>query len=75
LLIDEQDVSAWEEALTIATGSPERRRRWGTAARERAEERYAWPNIVKDFEALILGELRLPGQDSAQTDPAIGPIA
>ena len=40
-----------------------------------AEERYAWPAIVKEFEALILGELRLPGQDSTQTDPANGPIA
>jgi glycosyltransferase involved in cell wall biosynthesis len=58
LLIEEQELAAWEEALTIATGSPERRRRWGTAARERAEERYAWPGIVKDFEALMLGELR-----------------
>ncbi|HIF40828.1 MAG TPA: glycosyltransferase [Planctomycetes bacterium] len=74
LLIDEQDVAAWEEALTIATGSPERRRRWGLAARERAEERYAWPTIAKYFEALMLGELRQTGPDQEPTDPAIRPI-
>ena len=49
--------------------SPERRRRWGGAAREQAEERYAWPTIVKDFEALMLGELRQSDSDGTAIDP------
>ncbi|MDP6739396.1 MAG: glycosyltransferase [Planctomycetota bacterium] len=74
LLIDKQEETAWEEALTIATGSPERRRRWGVAARERAEERYAWPTIVKDFETLMLGELRQSDPRDHEPDPATGPV-
>jgi glycosyltransferase involved in cell wall biosynthesis len=72
LLIDKQEEAGWEEALTVATGSPERRRRWGVAAREQAEERYAWPTIVKDFEALMLGELRQSESEGTAINPADG---
>jgi glycosyltransferase involved in cell wall biosynthesis len=75
LLIDKQETASWEEALTIATGSPERRRRWGLGARKRAEERYAWPAIVREFEGLLLSELRERRPGAQEAGPDVDPAS
>jgi len=74
-LIDAQENTAWEEALTLATGSPERRRRWGLAARERAEELYAWPAIVEQFEEILLTALGRSDPRAPEVGPAVGPTS
>ncbi len=54
LLAPEGDLEAWIDALGIAVGSPERRRRWGVRARELARTRYAWGDVTSRFEAVLL---------------------
>lgn len=44
----------WIEAIQLAAGSPERRRRWSLRARHVAEERFAWPRIVERIAVTLL---------------------
>lgn len=51
LIATSGDLAAWSARLQDAASSPERRRRWGRAARATAEARVAWPAIAARFEA------------------------
>lgn len=46
--------AGWTAALQRAAVSPEARKRWGSRARELAEEHLAWPGIAASFETLAL---------------------
>ena len=49
------DLGAWVEMLRRASTSPEARRRWGTRARELAEERLSWTRIARAIEQQLGG--------------------
>ncbi len=66
LLVNEPSLEDWVQALTIATGSPERRRRWGLRARALAEERYAWRKVSGSFEEILLHETGVSSMESDQ---------
>jgi glycosyltransferase involved in cell wall biosynthesis len=51
LVVPPGDLAAWCARLQDAASSPERRRRWGRAARATAEARVAWPSVAARFEA------------------------
>jgi glycosyltransferase involved in cell wall biosynthesis len=44
------DLPQWTAALREASMSPERRKRWGRAARTLAQERFSWEAIAHQFE-------------------------
>ena len=54
LLVGEGQAEDWEQALRLASGAPERRRRWSERARKLAEERFSWPRIAARMEAILL---------------------
>ena len=54
LLVPRGAVAGWTEAIQRAAGSPERRKRWSRAARELAQQRFAWPDLASRFEQLLL---------------------
>lgn len=53
LLSPEGDRDAWTGALRLAASSPERRKRWGAAARQLALERFGWDAVAARFERTL----------------------
>lgn len=70
LLVEVASTEAWTEALRLATGAPERRRRWARRARELAEESYDWARVAARVEAVLLEALEGQG---ARGDRALTP--
>lgn len=53
LLVPNDAVSAWADALRTLASDPLRRERWGRRGRELAEQRFAWDAIGAHFERLL----------------------
>lgn len=73
LLVARGNGEAWTEALRLAVGSPERRRRWGTHARKVAEENFSWSSIGEQFESLLVAQVEAScreAQPAKQTQEA-----
>lgn len=57
LVVPAGDQNAWADAITRLAAGPNRRERWGLAARESAEQRFSWPRIADELEQILIGEV------------------
>lgn len=59
LVVQAGDREAWTQAISRLSSDPNRRARWGRAARLRATEFFSWPHIADRVEATLLQSVRL----------------
>lgn len=74
LLVHSGDDEAWAEAIGQAASSPTARRRWAETGRSLAEERFAWPEVARQFEEVFLQarervRLKMDGSSGASLPP------
>lgn len=70
LVVPAGDRDAWSAAISRLSSDPNRRTRWGRAARFMTTERFSWPRVVDQLEATFLSlvvdrrQLHLVTQDA-----------
>jgi hypothetical protein len=70
LLAPPGDTHAWTEMLRRASISPDSRKRWSLASRKVAEERFAWPQVARVFEAILARPHVVPAAAAADAAAA-----
>ncbi len=75
LVVPAGDRDAWAAAIARLSSDPNRRARWGKAARAATTERFSWLRVVDDLEACFLGAVeerrarKEPSMENADADP------
>lgn len=68
LVVPAGDREAWGQAISRLSSDPNRRARWGAAARLRAKEHFSWPSIADRFESTLMDSVRAGQAQNASVD-------
>ena len=68
LVVPAGEVDAWTSAISRLASDPNRRERWGANGRTAAVERFSWPKIADQFEAVVSAEVEAYAEEKARAE-------